>query len=144
LLAVGVGVLVATRSEDLKPAITRGWGPVFDESTGRLELAVTAPQGSATLDNLASIGAIAVTASQPSTYRTMQMKGVVDRIDAPTQAHEERVSAHVEQFIAEVALLGVDPDRARNLFLGDLLIVGFTVTGLFDQTPRSGAGSKLW
>jgi hypothetical protein len=74
----------------------------------------------------------------------MQMKGVVDRIDVPTQAHDERVSAHVEQFIAEVALLGVNPGHARSLFLGDLIVVSFTVTDLFDQTPRSGAGSKLW
>ena len=51
---------------------------------------------------------------------------------------------HLGRFVDEVAILGVDPNDARGLFLGDLLVVGFTVTDLFDQTPRSGAGSKLW
>lgn len=64
---------------------------MFDEATGRLELAVTAPLGSATFENLASNGSNAVTASQPTTYRTLQMKDLADRIDAPTQGHNDRV-----------------------------------------------------
>lgn len=143
LLSVGAGVLVATSSQDLKPAITRGWGPRFDESTGRLEVSVTAPPGSATLLNLESTGSIAVTVSQPTTYRTMQMKGVVERIDAPTDDHRVRVQVHLDRFFEEIALLGVEAD-AGNLYLDDLRVVSFTVAELFDQTPGPGAGSRMW
>lgn len=48
-----------------------------------------------------------------------------------------------EQFFKEISMLGVEAD-AGNLFLGDLHVVSFTVTDLFDQTPRSGAGGRLW
>ncbi len=143
LLSTGVGILVATSSEDLKPAITRGWGPRFDASTRRLEIPVTAPPGSATSVNLESTGTIAVTASRPSTYRTMQMKGVVDRIDPPTPDHHRRVREHQDRFFDEIALLGVQAD-AGNLYLDELRVVSFVVAELFDQTPRSGAGNRVW
>ena len=95
-------------------------------------------------ENLTSTGAITVTASQPTTCRTMQMKGTVDRIDALTQAHHDRVAGHREQFSAEVVLMGIDSDTIGNVFLGDLVLVSFEVEEDFDQTPRTGAGSRLW
>jgi len=143
LLSTGVGVLVATRSEDLTPAITRGWGPLLDESTRRLEVAVTAPQGSSMLSNLESAGSIAVTVSQPTTYRTMQMKGIVDEISVPTEDHHARVRSHLDLFFEEVSKVGIT-ENATNVFLGELRVVHFTVADLFDQTPGSDAGSRLW
>jgi hypothetical protein len=143
LLSTGVGILVATRSEDLTPAITRGWGPLLDESTPRLEVSVTAPAGSATLSNLESTRPIAVTVSQPTTYRTMQMKGVVDAIGDLTDEQRSRVQSHQDLFHEEVAKLGVTANAA-NLFLGDLRVVSFVVDELFDQTPGVGAGNRLW
>ena len=141
LLSTGVGILVATRSADLKPAITRGWGPLLDGR--RLELSVTAPSGSETIANLESMGVIAVTASRPTTYSTMQMRGVIDHLGAPTEDQRARVQSHLETFYVEVATLGVQAG-VKNLFLGDLHVVNFTVEELYDQTPGPTAGTRLW
>lgn len=40
--------------------------------------------------------------------------------------------------------MGIEAGDARIIFLGDLVVVSFTVTGLFGETPRTGAESKLW
>ena len=95
------------------------------------------------MENLESTGAIAVTASRPTTYFTMQMIGRVDYTGAPTDEHRTGVDTHLRAFGEEVAQLGVTAGAA-NLFLGDLFVVGFEIEELFDQTPGPKAGSKLW
>ena len=54
------------------------------------------------------------------------------------------MAEHLEQFSAEVALLGIDADTLGIVFLGDFALVSFVVEEDFDQTPRTGAGSRLW
>lgn len=138
----GVAVVVATAGSDGRPALTRGWGPLYDELEETLTLAVTAPAGSPTLANLESNGSIAVTVSEPLTYRTVQMKGVVDHVEAPSEETRARVRQHLDRFVADVAQLGIT-QGADRLFLGDLRSVSFGVEELYEQTPGDSAGLKL-
>jgi hypothetical protein len=138
----GVAVVVATASDDKSPALTRGWGPSYNQESGVMTLAVTAPAGSPTLSNLESNGAIAVTVSEPLTYQTAQFKGTVDHIGAPSEADRVAAHEHLGRFVAEVSTLGIE-EGADRLFQGDLLTVCFNVDELYDQTPGDHAGEHL-
>lgn len=138
----GVAVVAATAGADGRPAITRGWGPLYEAESDTLTLSLTAPAGSPTLVNLVANGAIAVTASQPLSYRTLQVKGVVDHVEAPSEDDRVRAHAHLHQFVSEVALLGIT-SGADGLFLGDLRTVTFAVEEVYDQTPGDEAGRRL-
>ena len=138
----GVAIVVATGGPDGRPALTRGWGPQYDESKATLTLAVTAPAGSPTLANLEWNGAIAVTVSEPLTYRTVQMKGVVEHVEAPSEDTRARARQHLDRFVADVAQLGI-AHGADRLFHGDLRSVSFVVEELYEQTPGQNAGRKL-
>lgn len=141
MVAGGVAIFVVTVSADGRPAITRGWGPSYDHDSSTMTLAITAPAGSPTLANLESGGAIAMTISEPLTYRTVQVKGIVEHVGAPSAADRARAQRHVERFGAEVAQLGVE--GAERLFLGDLRVAGFRVAEMFVQTPGPDAGRRL-
>ncbi|MGA9277649.1 pyridoxamine 5'-phosphate oxidase family protein [Ilumatobacter sp.] len=142
MMGGGVAVVVATASDDGRPALTRGWGPSYDDEAGVLTLAITAPAGSSTLTNLESNGAIAATVSEPLTYRTAQLKGTVEHVGAPSEADRIAVHEHLGRFIAEVAMIGIEQDADR-LFSGDLRMVSFTVDEFYDQTPGDHAGERL-
>jgi hypothetical protein len=138
----GVAVVVATVGSDGRPVITRGWGLRYDAESSTLTLTVTAPSGSPTLANLESNGAIAVTVSEPATYRTVQVKGVVEHVGAPSEQERTWAHEHRDRFVEEVAKLGIT-SGADRLFLGDLRLVSFRIGEFFDQTPGPDAGRRL-
>lgn len=107
-----------------------------------MSLTITAPEGSSTLANLESNALIAVTLSRPSTYETIQVKGPVSSVEQPSQRDLDRAHDHLDRFITEVALVGVEEGGDR-LFLGNLRTVSFTVESIFNQTPGSSAGTLL-
>jgi hypothetical protein len=139
----GVAIVVATRDHDLRPEITRGWGPHVSADGASVTLCVTAPQDSKTLSNLKGNGAIAATFSLPTTYRTVQIKGSVEDLCTPTPEQLARVEAHVAAFVDEVEQVGIPRNMARRLVHPELVAVSFAVRELFDQTPGPKAGSRL-
>jgi hypothetical protein len=135
--------VVATRDEELRPAITRGWGPDASIEGAAMTLCVAAAPGSQTLSNLEENGAIAVTFSLPTSYRTVQVKGAVVELCAPTAEHLARVEEHVAAFVDEVEHVGVQRSLARRFVGPDLVAVSFAVRELYDQTPGPNAGGRL-
>ena len=142
MMRSGVAVVVATTATDGHPAITRGWGPSYDEGSAVFRLAVAAPEGSDTLANLRSTGVIAVTVSEPLTYRTAQFKGSVGAIDVPSEADRAAALEHLGRFVADVVQLGIE-DGVDRMFVGDLCMVSFATDELYDQTPGPDAGKRL-
>lgn len=137
----GVAIVVATTDEGGRPSLTRGWGPSCDQDAAVMSLMVTAPSGSSTLANLESNGAIAVTVSEPLTYETVQLKGRVEFVGAPSEDDRVAVLEHVDRFVTAVSQLGIV--GGDQLFGGDLRLVRFTVDQRYDQTPGDRAGKQL-
>lgn len=138
-----LAVVVATRDEELRPEVARGWGlEVADERT-TVTLCVGDPPGSRTRANLETNGAIAVTCSRPSTYRTVQLKGSALELRPPGERELAAVRRHLEAFVEEVEPLGVRPEGARTFVGSELLSVTFEVRELYDQTPGPTAGARL-
>ncbi len=141
----GVAVTVATRDEELKPAITRGWGPEVSSDGRVLTLLVAAPVGSQTRENLEGNGAIAVGFGLPTVARAVQVKGVVEAVREPAPAEFERAERHLGLFCAEAEEFGVPERQARRIFpqRSDLVSVTFPIGEAFDQTPGPTAGQRL-
>jgi hypothetical protein len=150
----GAAVTVATRDEELRPAITRGWGPDLSADGRTLTLCVIAPPGSATRANLESAGPIAIALSPPSIARAAQLKGTVVAAGEPGPAELERARRHTSLFIAEAEQIGLPGGLARSLntaadYIGRLydeaefVAVTVVVDEVFDQTPGPTAGRRL-
>ncbi len=142
-LRLGVAIVVATRDAELRPEVTRGWGPWAGDDGTEVTLCVAAAPGSATLANLEANRAIAATFSLPTSYRTVQAKGGVVELCAPGPEHRARVEEHVAAFAEEVEHVGTGGEQARSFLDTELVAVSFAVRELYDQTPGPAAGARL-
>jgi hypothetical protein len=133
-------IVVASVDVAGRPSITRGWGATVS-AEGYVVLCITAPNGSAMRSNLGANGRIAVTIADPATYRSAQVKGIVDVVRDPTEAEFDRVEAHTGGFTDAVAAVGMAD--ADCMMLGDLAAVGFAAAEAYDQTPGGRAGQAL-
>ena len=95
-------MIVATRDDQLRPEITRGWGPLLADDEASLELCVAAAPASRTRANLDRGGVMAATFSVPTTYRTVQLKGAVLAVGEPRADQLARVDAHLAGFGEQV------------------------------------------
>ena len=140
----GVAVGVATRDDDLRPAVARGWGPEVSADGRRLRLCVAAPEGSPARANLHGNGAVAVGFSPPTIARAVQLKGVAASVAEPEADDLERVQRHVGRFAAEVARIGGPEHVALRMFVPvGLLALSLSIDEVFDQTPGPTAGRRL-
>ena len=134
---------MATRDADMRPQITRAWGASVTDDGAALTLCVAAAEGSRTLDNLRANGAIAVTFSSPTTYRTVQAKGVVTDLRQPSERDLARRDEHIEDFLDQGEQVGIERELARRLARGEVVAVTVAVRELYQQTPGPGAGTPL-
>jgi len=140
----GVAAVVATRSERMVPAITRGWGTEVSAEGQVLDLCVAAPVGSPTRSNLGQHTAIAIGFSPPAIATAVQVKGSVTRVTAPAAEAVERAERHLSAFIATAAEVAPQPELFRRQFAPtEFLSVMISVEEVFDQTPGPGAGRRL-
>ena len=140
----GVAVGVATRDDELRPEFARGWGPQVSADGRSLTLCVVAAEGSRMRANLERNGSVAVGFSPPTIARAVQVKGVASRVVEPEAADLERVERHVRSFVAEAERIGAPPELSRRMFVGTgLVVVGFSIDEVFDQTPGPTAGRRL-
>jgi hypothetical protein len=143
-LESGVAVIVGTADSDGRPHVRPGWGPRVHPSRTRLSVFMEAERAPVPLEDIASTGQIAVTCSDPITYRSVQLKGHGGAVSDVTSDDEEWVARHRAAFIAAVAVVGDAPQGARNRWIeGPLVRFDFDVERAFNQTPGPGAGGPL-
>ena len=143
LLALGVATIVATRDEELRPEIARGWGISVSPDRSGATLCIEAPRGSRMRTNLERNGAIAVTCSLPTSYRTIQLKGEAFDLREPTPQQLEDVERHAAAFAREAEQVGLPTGAGQRLVDPKLVAVTFSVRELYDQTPGPNAGAAL-
>lgn len=139
----GIAIVVATRDDDMRPQIARAWGTGVADDGSALTICVTAAEGSRTLDNLRANGAIALTFSSPTTYRTVQAKGVVTDLREPSERDLARRDEHLEDVLDQGEQVGIERQLARRLARGDAIAVTVALLELYEQTPGPGAGTRL-
>jgi hypothetical protein len=138
--ALIVGVVGATG----RPLATRGWGLRAEGDDGdRFRLMVDAAEADE-LAHLAGGGAIAVTASDVPTLRSIQVKGQVVGIEPANRTDQVASERYCAGFFSDVESSDHVPRHLlERLRPEDLVALRLTVTEVFDQTPGPGAGSRL-
>ncbi len=143
LVGAGVAVIVATRDRELRPELAREWGPSLSHGGERVRVCVEAAPGSAMARNLNDGSPVAATCARLESHTTVQLKGTVLEVRAPTRQRLRVVDSHVERFVAEGELVGLPEAFARSLVGQDLLDVTIAVVKRTDETPGPDAGRSL-
>lgn len=141
----GVSITLAACAPGRLPSMSRGFAckPVGSDAIGVI---LPRTQASEALDNIRLTGRVAVAFTQPTTNRTTQLKGTDARIVAFDPADEHLVHKHIDEFVPEVVALGTPEEMVRALLSyrpDDLVMVAFTPSSGFDQTPGPKAGQPL-
>ena len=142
----GVSVVVATRDAALVPHAVRGCGCRVSRDRRRVTVLVEPARVGTALEDIAANGLVAVVFSQPSTHRTIQLKGADARLVRVTAADRAVSARHLETWVDELTGIGYSREFARvvrGLADRNLAAITFTPSSAFQQTPGPGAGERL-
>jgi hypothetical protein len=142
----GVSVIVASRDAQNAPTLVRAVACRVAPDRRRVTVFFPASQAATLVADLRGTAPIAVVFSQPSTHRTIQLKGR-DAAFVPLAAGDrDRMAEQVELLVADLASFGY-PERVVRAFLDyapdDVVAVAFTPAEAYAQTPGPGAGERL-
>ncbi|MET0902594.1 MAG: pyridoxamine 5'-phosphate oxidase family protein [Acidimicrobiales bacterium] len=138
----GCGLLVATVSPDGEPHATRGWGlDIVELGPPAVVRVLLDADDERTLEHAAAGGAVAITAANVLTLRSLQLKGWSQGLDAASSV--ERVDRYVRAFHHDVELTDrVSWDTFKSFFPSTYVACIVSVAETFDQTPGPGAGAR--
>jgi len=141
----GVSVIVATRNAERVADVVRGCGCRVSRDRRRVTVLVEPSRAGTLLDDIAANGMIAVVFSQPSTHRTIQLKGSDARVVKVTAADRAIAARHLRDWSEDLCRIGYTPEFA-NAVRGAaprLAAIAFTPSAAFQQTPGPGAGQPI-
>lgn len=142
----GLSISVCGRDERLVPSLAKGVGCRVRPDGRELTVLLFSDAAEAVARDIATNRLIAVVFSQPSTNRTVQLKGR-DATPVPaTPADVALVRRHLALFAADIAPMGWDQRYVDTLFWHDpaqLLAIRFTPEFAFAQTPGPNAGAPV-
>jgi hypothetical protein len=145
-LQSGVSISAASCGARPFPSVCRVLACSIGGDRRRLTVMVARPHAQELLEDIAHGGRLAVVFSQPSTNRTIQVKGDNAEAGVPDARLLEAVRIHCDAFVDEVQLLGFPAPLVRSLLCcadDDIVAIGFTPTAAFDQSPGPRAGAPL-
>ncbi len=128
------------------PNLARGTGCRLDAERRALSVLFASGAAAALLEDVRCSGRIAVTFSEPPTHRTLQFKGGDARILPPEPGDGALAAAYVDGFARALAQLGYSGEIIRAVLASEadeLVVVSFTPSAGFSQTPGPNAGSAL-
>lgn len=145
-LGVGTSVSVASVTAGGRPVVGRGLGWRVEADGRTVTVFLDDAANEELVDALAASSLVAVVLSQPTTHRSIQVKGHDARVaPAPAEA-AALVDHHIAGFARELAAIGYGEVFTRALCAfeaADLVAVSFTPDAGFDQTPGPRAGEPL-
>ena len=112
----------------------------------RVTLLMPRSQAAPVLAGIAANGRVAVVFNEPSSYRTLQLKGRDARVEAALPEDAEALQPYAAGFARRLAPLQVPEPYVRTLVScapEDLVAVSFTPLEAYAQTPGPRAGRRL-
>lgn len=140
----GISICVASRDVRHVPSLSRAFACRI-AADGKLHLILSRSHSIQLVNDLQKSAQIAVVFSQPSTHRTLQIKGSDAQLLPPTPADIESLQHSEKAFTQELAPIGFAADFVRRMFEcedDDLCVVCFTPVDVFLQTPGPHAGER--
>ena len=140
-----VSIIVGSRDARQRPHLMRAVGCRLSQDHTRVTLLMPQRSSHEVLGDLGDNGQIAVVFSEPSSNRTLQLKGgdaVVTPCGPDDAALAER---YLQGFVDEIGQLGFAAEVAHTILGRDdeLVAVHFTIAAAFEQTPGPAAGEPL-
>jgi hypothetical protein len=142
----GVSVVIAARNAELVPDVVRGCGCRVSRDRGRVTVLVESGRAEVLLADIRATRKVAVVFSQPSTHRTIQLKGDDAAVVPFTAADRPIAERHLLAWVAELVSAGFDADFAATIHgraERNVAAIRFTPTSAFEQTPGPAAGQRL-
>lgn len=142
----GVSIIAASVGAGNDPRIARAVGCRVSRDRRRLTVLLSTLQSAELLEAIRASRAIAVVFTQPSTHRTLQLKGHDAEVGPATRADGALVRKYTAAFVAELGGLGYREEFVRSLLScapQDIVQAGFTISAAFVQTPGPRAGAPL-
>ncbi len=146
LLRTGFMVTVGSRDAACVASVSRALAFRVSPDRRRLTAFLLASQSAQLLRDVRATGAITAVFSQPSTHRTIQLKGSDAAVGAIEPGDLDLIEAHGRAALTDLALCGYAESFASTFFAfdpPDVVAVGFTPTTGFVQTPGPQAGRRL-
>ncbi|KIF81483.1 pyridoxamine 5'-phosphate oxidase family protein [Noviherbaspirillum autotrophicum] len=141
-----VGISVAACAHSGMPTLVRAIGCRIAPDSPQVTIFLSAVQSARLLKCVRDNGAVAVVFSEPSTHRTVQLKGSDAVVSTLEKDEWEQVLAHRDAFVRELGPLGFDPAMVRTLLShpqANVVALRFTPTEAYSQTPGPQAGAPL-
>ena len=144
-LESGCGLIVGTVAADGAPYAGRGWGlDVLDVGPPAHLRLLLDRDDEETIAHVVAGAAIAVTATNIRTLRSIQLKGRAIAPEVLTPEDEARGHAYIDEFFADVeAVDGVPRERFEHFVPSGFVVCTFEAHEHFDQTPGPGAGARV-
>jgi hypothetical protein len=142
----GVTISVSSRDAAMRSSIARGVGCRVSADGSRVTLFLAGSASQKLVRDIAATRAIAVCFSQPSTHRTIQLKGSDAALTRVEPGDNAIIGRQLEGKLAELVPLGYTEALVRAVFhVGpdDVVAVTFTPAAAFAQTPGPNAGRRL-
>jgi len=121
----------------------RGVGTLVGPDRSTLTVFVPAELAARTLANLEDNGAIAVTFSQLSNHRTVQVKGKLRSLRRARRSERPLLERYVAAFAEQLHFTGCSRRIVRRLRYWPSVALELEIGDLFAQTPGPGAGRRM-
>lgn len=141
-----VSIIAATRDAQHRPHLMRALGCRLAADRRELTLFLSTSACAELLADLRDNGRIAVVFAEPSTDRSLQLKGEGACIEPPAPGDAALVAHYVECFADEIATLGFDRALVQTMFRHEpheLVTVRFVPREAYEQTPGPQAGARI-
>lgn len=145
-LQSGVSVRLASCSGGLRPVVGRALGATVEDDRRHVRLILAERPSAPLLQAVRDTGVIAAAFTQPTTHRSIQLKGRDARVTPARSGDAERIGRQGGAFVLELTELGYPESliaAIRAYRPGVLVAVTFTADGVFDQTPGPAAGEPV-
>lgn len=142
----GLSITASARDSRLIPSICRILACTTHQQGALVRLFLVKSQALQLLRDIAANGRIAVVFNQPSSHRTLQIKGINAHETAVLDTDLAAITAGCKGFADNVLLLGFDYAFSRafqHYTLPDLTAIDFTLSALFEQSPGPDAGKVI-
>lgn len=146
MIGKGVSAIAGTCDAYLQPAVMRAVAGTVTPDGRTVTLYLMRQQSRQLLQDIASTGRLAVVFSEPSSHRTVQVKGAGVRTRPLDESDVPVLQRYLESMQRELGLIGFAPAFARAMLAHrprDVVAVSFEPEEAYDQTPGPRAGSAL-
>lgn len=141
-----VAVSIASRDDQHMPSVTRAIGYRISSDRRQFAVFVVARQSERVLADLRGNARGAVVFTEPSTHKSVQVKGNDMRVTPLEEGDWPVINAYADDLVAEICPLGYPEPLIRKLTEctpQQVVAVRFTPTAAFGQTPGPRAGGPL-